>query len=83
MVDAITEQALALGWCRERLYAVANGIFDPRRGLVCYLKPGDRIGEVTLQSIEIIHALPSEVRHRFYNQDADQPWIIRVGEQKK
>ena len=45
---------------------------------ICYLKPGDRIGEVTLQSIEIIHPLPSEVRHRFYNPDVDQPWIRRV-----
>ena len=47
------------------------------RGLVCFLKPGDRIGEVTLQSIEIIHPLPSEVRHRFYNPDVDQPWECR------
>jgi len=78
MVDAISERALALGWSRERLYAAGKGIFDPRRGLVCYLKPGDRIGEVTLQSIEIIHPLPSEVRHRFYNPDTDQPWIHRV-----
>ncbi len=78
MVDAISERAMALGWSRERLYAVGKGIFDPQRGLICYLKPGDRIGEVTLQSIEIIHPLPSEVRHRFYNPDVDQPWIRRV-----
>ena len=78
LVDAIAERALALGWSRKRLYETGNGIFDPRRGLVCYLKPGDRLGEVTLQSIEIIHPLPSEVRHRFYNPDADQPWIRRV-----
>ncbi len=74
MVDAICERALALGWSRERLYATGIGLFDPRRGLVCYLKPGDRIGEVTAQSIEIIHPLPSEVRHRFYNPDVEQPW---------
>ncbi|HZT32795.1 MAG TPA: hypothetical protein VFA33_23105 [Bryobacteraceae bacterium] len=83
IVDAIAEKAAALGWARERLYAIGNGLFDPQRGLICYLKPGDRIGQVTSQSIEIIHALPSEVRHRFYNPDADQPWIIRVAEQKK
>jgi len=80
LVDAICDCALALGWKRERLYATGgNGIFDPNRGLVCFLKPGDRIGEVTAQSIEIIHPLPSEVRHRFYNPDVDQPWIRRVG----
>jgi hypothetical protein len=79
LVDAIWDCALALGWKRERLYATGgNGIFDPNRGLVCFLKPGDRIGEVTAQSIEIIHPLPSEVRHRFYNPDVDQPWIRRV-----
>lgn len=78
LVDAISERALALGWKRERLYASGKGTFDPCRGLVCYLKPGDRIGEVTAQSIEIIHRLPSEVRHRFYNPDVDQPWIKRI-----
>ncbi len=82
MVDVISERALALGWSRERLYARGKGIFDPHRGLVCYLKPGDLIGEVAAQSIEIIHPLPSEVRHRFYNPDVDQPWIRRVSTDK-
>ena len=84
MVDAISEQAFSLGWKRERLYGTGGrGIFDPRRGLMCYLKSGDRIGEVTAQSIEIIHSLPTEVRHRFYNPDVAQPWIIRVDDRKK
>jgi hypothetical protein len=78
LVDVIAEKALAAGWRRERLYSPGKGLFDPRRGLVCYLKPGDRIGEVTAQSIEILHASPSEVRHRFYNPDVDQPWVRRV-----
>jgi hypothetical protein len=74
MVDAIREQALSLGWKRERLYGTGgNGAFDPQRGLVCFLKTGDRIGEITAQSIEIILPQPSEVRHRFYNPDVDQP----------
>jgi hypothetical protein len=68
---------MAIGWKRERLYGTGNGVFDPRRGLVCYLKAGDRIGEVTLHSIEIIHPLPSEVRLRFYNPDVTQPWERR------
>ena len=78
LVDAIADSALSLGWSRERLYTVGRGLFDPQRGLVCHLKPGDRIGEVTVQAIEIIHPLPSEVRHRFYNPDVDQPWVRRV-----
>ena len=58
---------------------LAAAVFSsPERGLVCFLKPGDRIGEVTLQSIEIIHPLPSEVRHRFYNPDVDQPWVKKI-----
>jgi hypothetical protein len=78
MVDAIAENAMARGWNRERLYGAGNGMFDPRRGLVCFLKAGDRIGEVTAQSIEIIHPLPSEVRHRFYNPDVEQPWMKKI-----
>ncbi len=78
MVDAIAENAMALGWSHERLYGTGNGMFDPRRGLICFLKAGDRIGEVTAQSIEIIHSLPSEVRHRFYNPDVEQPWMKKI-----
>jgi len=84
MVDAIRERALALGWQHERLYGVGNhGIFDPRRGLICFLKAGDRIGDVTRQSIEIIGPPTNEVRQRFYNPDVDQPWIKRIESGKK
>jgi len=77
MVDAIRERALSLGWKHERLYGLGGrGIFDPRRGLVCYLKPSDRIGEVTAQAIEII--LKDGVRQHFYNPDVDQPWLKRI-----
>ena len=79
MVDVICERALALGWKRERLYGTGHGrLFSQDRGLVSFLKPGDRIGEVTLQSIEIIGPPPTEVRQRFYNPDVDQPWIRRT-----
>jgi hypothetical protein len=71
LVDAIREQALSLGWREERLYETPKG--GHGRGLVTYLKPDDKIGEVTAQSIEII--LPNAVRQRFYNPDVDQPWI--------
>ena len=80
LVDSISEQALSLGWKRQRLYAAGGGRnFAPERGLICFLKAGDRIGQVTLQSIEIIHPLPAEVRHRFYNPDVDQPWVKKIG----
>ena len=84
MVGAIRERALSLGWQHEWLYGIGNrGIFDPRRGLACFLKAGDRIGEVTQQSIEIIGPPPTEVRQRFYNPDVDQPWIKRIDTGKK
>ena len=79
LVDSISEQALSLGWKPQRLYAAGGGrIFDPERGLVCFLKPGDRIGDVTQQSIELIGPPPREVRQRFYNPDVDQPWVRRI-----
>lgn len=79
MVEAIAGHAVSLGWKRERLCGTGgNGAFDPRRGLVCLLKPGDRIGEVTSQSIEIVHPPPSQVRHRFYNPDVEQPWVKKI-----
>lgn len=78
-VDAICERALELGWKRERLYGTGHGrLFSQDHGLVSSLRPGDRIGEVSLQSIEIIGPPPTEVRQRFYNPDVDQPWIRRV-----
>ena len=76
MVDSISEQALSLGWRRQRLYAAGGrSIFDPNRGLVCFLKTGVSVGEVTIQSIDIIGPPPNGVRLRFYNPDVDQPWI--------
>jgi len=84
LVDSISEQALSLGWKRQRLYAAGGGrILAPERGLVYFLKPGDRTGEVTLQAIEIIGLPPLEVRQRFYNPDVDQPWIIRLDHKEK
>jgi hypothetical protein len=78
-VDAIRDQALSLGWTLDQLYAKSTGSkFGPciRGSLLTCLKPGDQIGEVTQQSIEII--LASGVRQRFYNLRVDQPWIRRV-----
>lgn len=77
-VDAIREQAIALGWRRERLYADGRRGSGLERGLVCGLRPGARIGEVTRQSIEIIGPPPMEVRQRFYNPDVEQPWVRRL-----
>lgn len=74
LVDTIRDQAFSLGWREQRLYAAPK--VGHERGLVTYLKPGDQIGEVTTQSIEII--LPDGVHQRFYNPDVDQPWVVRT-----
>lgn len=80
-VDAIREKALALGWTHDRLYRVPETQRSGsavRGGLVCYLRDGWRIGEVTRQSIETIGPPPLAVRQCFYNPDVDQPWIRKV-----
>lgn len=81
MVDAIREEALALGWTTDGLYRSENyerRPFGGGYGLVCYIEPGWRIGRVTRQSIELIGPPPAEPRMRFYNADVEQPWVRRI-----
>ncbi len=77
-VDAIRDQALALGWSEARLYQNRGRFRFPcgeDYGLVCFLDENKRIGEVTRQSIEIVGPPPQEYRLRFFNSEVDQPWI--------
>ena len=68
--EALTQQALALGWPAECL-----------RELTRLLRPGDRLGTVTPLAIEIIrHA--GVVQH-YYHPTAPQPWRLRVGQGSK
>lgn len=81
IVDEIRDKAISLGWKHEALYRVPENrraTFMLGGGLVCYLRDGWRIGEVTRQSIEVIGPPPPEVRQRFYNPDVEQPWIRRI-----
>ena len=81
MVDAIRDRALSLGWTHDSLYHVPEhrrAAFFLGGGLVCYLREGWRIGEITRQAIELIGPQPHGVRHRFYNPDVEQPWIRRT-----
>ena len=69
MVDAIRDQALALGWSEAGLYQNRGVLRFPcghDYGLVCFLHSGARVGEVTEQWIEIINL--SDARLRFYKQ---------------
>jgi len=78
-VDAIREQALALGWSEAQLYQNRGRFCFPggqEYGLVCYLRPDDQIGEVTLQFIETITARGGHLR--FPNHNVDQPWLKHI-----
>jgi hypothetical protein len=82
LVDEIRDKALTLGWSMDSLYFCDGYDRHPiglRYGLVCYVRADHRIGEVTLQSIELICAPPLETRTHFYNPDVDQPWVKREG----
>jgi hypothetical protein len=75
-VNAISDQALALGWSEAQLYQNRGHYSFPYGqdyGLVCFLDDGEEVGEVTRQSIEIINARGN--RLRFYNHAVDQPWL--------
>ena len=79
LVDAIRDRALALGWTHDSLYRTRGSLRFPLGsdyGLVCFLKPSSRIGDVAMDSIEII--LPDNVRQRFYNPNVAQPWVRRA-----
>jgi len=75
-VDAVRDRALPLGWSEAQLYQNRGRYSFPcgqDYGLVCFLHPGDEIGEVTRRSIEIVGA--GGRRLRLYNTQADQPWL--------
>jgi hypothetical protein len=79
MVDAVRDQALALGWAEEDLYPTPCAAWAHpwiARQLACLLRPGDRIGEVAGRFIEIVRA--SGARQRFYNPAAAQPWVTQL-----
>ena len=78
MVNAIQTKAIASGWAEKRLYQNRGKFKFPYGndyGLICFLNEGQRIGEITSQSIEIISLPPWNNRLRFYNQDAELPWM--------
>ncbi len=57
-VDAIREQAQALGWSEARLYQNRGRFVFPCGqdwGLVCFVGPKDALGQITETHIEIVH----------------------------
>jgi hypothetical protein len=78
-VDAIWKQAQALGWSEARLYQNRGRIAFPCGqdwGLVCFIDPGDDLGEITETHVEIIHdRCGRRNRLRFANSDTWPPRI--------
>jgi hypothetical protein len=73
-VDAVRDQALALGWSEASLYQNRGHLRFPAGddyGLVCLLDADDRIGDIAREFIEIIR--PTGSRQRFHNREIDQP----------
>jgi len=59
--DDVRDQARALGWSADALDRLAS-----------LLHAGDRLGEMTVQHVEIVRR--SGAVQKFYNPDAPQPW---------
>lgn len=78
-VRAVRARAQALGWGEAQLYQNRGHYSFPcgqDYGLVCFLRPGDQVGEITRRSIEIVGAGGRSLR--FYNGQAEQPWLRRA-----
>jgi hypothetical protein len=72
-VDAIRDEALALGWTLPLLYQNQGNLkfpCGPEWGLVSLLGDGKTLGEVTLRHIEIIYPGPRGSRSRYHNMNA-------------
>ncbi len=75
LVDAIRDQAIALGWTMHQLYCNVR-IANRDWGLVCYIGPEDRLGTITRQSIEIVHRTAAGTHSlHFYNHEVEQTWL--------
>ena len=80
-VDAIREQAQALGWSEARLYQNRGRFVFPCGqdwGLVCFVGPKDALGVITETHIEIVHDWNGARNTlRFANADVWPPRILK------
>jgi len=71
-VDAIREEALGKGWTEARLYQTRGRFAFPcgdDYGVVCLIRPDQRLGKVTDKTIEII--CPGGHSQRFYRKEVN------------
>jgi len=78
-IRAREAETLAAGWdfgalWESRFWHIVDGRNRP--GLVALMHPGDKLGKITGDYIEIIR--PSGVVHRLYHPDRDKPGEKRV-----
>jgi hypothetical protein len=74
-VDAVRDEALALGWTEAALYRNRGTLRFPYGGdwgLVCFVVGDASIGPVTREAIEVRPARGAP--HRFCNPNVPQPW---------
>ncbi len=83
-VDAIRDRAESLEWAEARLYQNRGRFAFPCGqdwGLVCFVGPGDALGEITETHIEIIHDCGGRKNTlRFANADT---WPPRIQPEEK
>lgn len=79
LVDAISENARALGWTEASLYQNRGNIKFPCGkdwGLICFVRDGDRITSVTASAIEIVGSTANSISSsnplKFYNPNFKQ-----------
>lgn len=87
MVDGIAPNAMALGWTKSSLYQNRGNVKFPCGkdwGLVCFIREGDRLGQVTKEAIEIIGSAPGASPLKFYNPNhkAEQLGLFAKGGQR-
>jgi len=80
-VHTIRDQAIALSWTDEGLLRNRGRYRFPcgeDYGLVCFIGPEDRIGEVTREAIEIVGRDGRSGKRNIYNRAIERPWARRV-----
>lgn len=76
-VDALFDEAAALGWSYAALYQNRGLFIFPHGqdyGVVCFLNGKRRIGKITSRYIELLSPPPGDKILRLYNPDAEPVW---------
>lgn len=80
-VKTVEEEALKKGWTYKQLWNKPSNRNYAEMGLICFINDLTIIGEVTEKHISLIHekAVGGPAILNLYNNEAEQPWIKKVG----